>query len=110
MQISLTPWNLQRLLLVAVMTATKFVEDHRPHISCWRAYCVPHSTIRRATIGEIDTTELKSLELAFLFALDFNLLVPTDSYSRITHGLSYFASLREAALCPWLLPVAVTSH
>jgi hypothetical protein len=33
--ITLTPRNLQRLLLVAVMTATKFLEDHCPPISCW---------------------------------------------------------------------------
>jgi hypothetical protein len=33
--ITLTPRNLQRLLLVAVMTATKILEDHCPNISCW---------------------------------------------------------------------------
>eukprot|EP00291_Cryptomonas_curvata_P010784 CAMPEP_0172185772 /NCGR_PEP_ID=MMETSP1050-20130122/20360_1 /TAXON_ID=233186 /ORGANISM="Cryptomonas curvata, Strain CCAP979/52" /LENGTH=316 /DNA_ID=CAMNT_0012859805 /DNA_START=51 /DNA_END=1000 /DNA_ORIENTATION=+ len=90
--ITLTPRNMQRLLLVAVMTATKILEDHCPHISCW------------AEIGEIEISELKSLEIAFLFALDFNLVVSADTYSRITHDLLYFASLREAALCPWRLP------
>ena len=60
--------------------------------------------ICRAEIGEIEISELKSLEIAFLFALDFNLVVSADTYSQITHDLLLFASLREAALCPWRLP------
>ena len=33
--IILTTRNLQRLLLISVMTAAKFLEDQRPPLTCW---------------------------------------------------------------------------
>ena len=46
-----------------------------------------HLPARRAEIGGIPLAELNSLELEFLFALDFDLALPPAVYSSTTHRL-----------------------
>ena len=49
------------------------------------------------------TSELKALELAFLFEIDFNLCMSVEDYARTTNDLLLFATLRAAAIEPWRL-------
>ena len=56
--------------------------------------------IYRADIGAISVAELKSLELAFLFELDFRLLISPEEYERATSDLLLYAALRAAGRRP----------
>jgi len=82
----LTSKTLQRLLLVALMTATKYLEDQTCLNSRW------------AEIGGIPLRELNQLELEFLFALDFDLALPSAEYSRCAAAL--LSSSAAAAAAP----------
>ena len=75
----LTSRTLQRLLLVAVMTATKYLED---------ACCL---NSRWAEIGGLSLQELNALEREFLSCLQFRLGVHPDEYARCTARLASFA-------------------
>ena len=75
----LTSTTLQRLLLVVVMTATKYLEDESCQSSHW------------AEIGGLSLKELNALELEFLFGMDFDLAVWPSDYARCVADLLCFA-------------------
>ena len=87
----LTSCNLQRLLLVAAMTAAKYLED----VTCLNS--------RWAKIGGLTLKELNDLELEFLFAVEFNLSVTPDDYSTCVEALREFRQrnieLASSPLC-----------
>ena len=56
--------------------------------------------LSRAEIGGITARELKTLELSFLFKIDFDLIMSVEDYARITEDLLLFARLRAALLEP----------
>ena len=80
----LTSRTLQRLLLVAVMTATKYLEDT----------CCLNS--RWAEIGGLSVKELNALEREFLSCLQYRLVVHPDEYAQCT--------ARLAGVAPWQGP------
>ena len=79
----LTSRTLQRLLLVATMTAVKFLEDAVCPNTHW------------AQIGGIPLYELNALELDFLFAIGFDLAVSPGDYTRCAAALREFAARRR---------------
>ena len=78
--LKLSSRSLQRLLAVAVMTATKFLEDD----------CCLNS--RWAEISGLSLEELNSLELDFLFCIEFRLAISPKQYSRCKSRLAAFAT------------------
>ena len=56
--------------------------------------------LSRAELGGITARELKTLELSFLFKIDFDLIMSVEDYARITEDLLLFARLRAALLEP----------
>jgi hypothetical protein len=76
--------NMQRLFLVAVMTAAKFLDDRYNSNKVW------------AQVGGIPTAELNQLEMQFLFRLSFSLYISREEYD------AYISSLpgTEEALSP----------
>ena len=82
--VRLTSSTLQRLLLVAAMTATKYLED----VSC--------SNTRWAVIGGLTLRETNALEVEFLTAMDFNLSVHPDDYARCATELRTFHAARRS--------------
>lgn len=66
--VCLTPSNFQRLFLVAVMTASKFLDDFYYSNKHW------------AEVGGIQTGELNRLELEFLFRIGFSLHMQRSEY------------------------------
>ena len=73
----LTSRTLQRLFLVAVMTASKFLED------------IPLSNEGWAEIGGITLAEVNALEIDFLFGIEFKLRVTSEEYARLAEELRY---------------------
>ena len=114
----LTNRSLQRLVLVAVMTATKFLEDECPSNRCWcsairppsskslSATPHPHSAPetccfnrpRRAEIGGLALRELNALERAFLSAIGFRLAIHPDAFAACAEDHAAFAAGRR--VCP----------
>ena len=77
--------TLQRLLLVSVMTAVKYLED------------VVHTNTLWAQIGQLPLGELNALELDFLFAIDFDLAVSPEDHARCAAALREFAARRRGS-------------
>jgi len=75
--LALTPSNAQRLMLVAVMTATKFLDDEHYSNKYW------------AKIGELSLKEMNRLELAFLTMLDMSCQVLRDEYDAFVDTMSH---------------------
>jgi len=71
----LSPYNLQRLLLVACMVASKVFDD------------IYYSNRTWAQVGELTVAEVNSLELKFLGCLNFNCFVPREEYDQFVHRL-----------------------
>ena len=71
----LTSNTIQRLLLVAIMIAAKYLDDRVCSNTCW------------AQIGGLRLAELNALELEFLFAIDFDLSVHPEDYTRCIAAL-----------------------
>ena len=67
--------NFQRLFLIAAMTATKFLDD------------LYYSNNQWAKIGGLTLNEVNSLELEFLFLLDFRLHLQREEYDWYTEEL-----------------------
>ena len=59
-------------------------------------FFVRTDTKYRAEIGGITVAELKAVEVAFLFEMDFSLLISSEEFARTTNDLLLFAALREA--------------
>ena len=74
----LTSHTLQRLLLVAMMLATKYLEDECALNSRW------------AKIGGLTLRELNALEAEFLAVVSFDLSVHPDDYARCVAELRAF--------------------
>ena len=68
-ELVITPFNLQRLLLTAVMIASKYLDDLYSSNKHW------------ASIGDLDTRELNKLELELLQMLDFSLGLTRECYN-----------------------------
>jgi len=66
--VCLTSCNFQRLFLVAVMLAAKFLDDSYYSNKHW------------AEVGGMSTTELNCLELEFLFRVGFSLALSREEY------------------------------
>ena len=73
--VCLTPGNFQRLFLVAVMSASKFLDDFYYSNKHW------------AEVGGIQTVELNRLELEFLFRMGFRLHMQRGEYDWFTEEL-----------------------
>ncbi|KAL0005914.1 hypothetical protein SO802_013475 [Lithocarpus litseifolius] len=67
---NLTPLNVHRILITSIMVAAKFMDDE----------C--HENAYYAKVGGISTAELNSLELNFLFNLDFRLFVTPEVFGK----------------------------
>ena len=92
----MTPHNIQRLLLTAVMLASKFLDDlfcsnqqvkHTPRVCpCARRWSQARLTCRRtllqwASIGDLQLREMNELELHMLKLLDFSLSISREIYN-----------------------------
>mmetsp|Transcript_24004 Transcript_24004/g.50193 ORF Transcript_24004/g.50193 Transcript_24004/m.50193 type:complete len:221 (-) Transcript_24004:390-1052(-) len=86
--VTLTSKTLQRLLLVPVMLATKYLEDCFCNNACW------------AEIGGLALRELNTLEIEFILGIGFDLSVHPDDYARRTQDLCRFDSKRRAQRQP----------
>ena len=73
----LTSRTLQRLFLVAVMAASKFIED------------IPLSNEGWAEMGGITLAEVNALEIDFLFGIEFDLSVSQEEYARLADELRH---------------------
>ncbi|KNE71847.1 hypothetical protein AMAG_16276 [Allomyces macrogynus ATCC 38327] len=90
--------NVHRLLITAVMVATKFFSDV--------FYTNPHY----AKVGGLPTNELNQLELEFLFMNEFNLAISPDEFQHyadrlLAHSLGALpppALPAASVLCKWL--------
>jgi hypothetical protein len=110
--LELTSRTIQRFLLVATMLATKFYEDNFFLNSTWcgcsflnffsqkpsKSKWVDPVLRRRAKIGDIPLTQLNSLELTFLLAIDFNLNVHPADYAAAAADLRAAATARRARI------------
>jgi hypothetical protein len=81
----LTSKTMQRLLLVAVMTGAKYLEDE----------CCLNT--RWAATGELSLQEINMLELEFLFGIEFELSVYPEEYARCIATLRSFAASQRIA-------------
>mmetsp|Transcript_53355 Transcript_53355/g.130357 ORF Transcript_53355/g.130357 Transcript_53355/m.130357 type:complete len:328 (+) Transcript_53355:319-1302(+) len=87
-QLRITSSNLQRLLLVAVMTAAKFFDN------------IYYSNSHWAQIGGITSKEINALELDFLFCMTFDLGVSTTDYKEFLQNLLSFEDSAADADAP----------
>ena len=101
--ICLTSTTFQRLLLIAVMEAAKFLDDYYESNKHWWAQTLKsqssfsslHARVRtvhthsprRAQIGGLSLGELNRLELEFLFRGGFDLFVTREEYDWCAAGL-----------------------
>ncbi|GMJ01140.1 cyclin p1;1 [Hibiscus trionum] len=69
-EVHLTSLNVHRLLITSVLVATKFIDD---------AF---FNNAYYARVGGVTTAELNSLEMSFLFSLDFRLQVTVNTFQR----------------------------
>jgi hypothetical protein len=71
----LTSYNIQRLLLTALMLASKFLDE-------------PHASNKQwALVGDLSVQEMNSLELEMLWLLKFSLNISRDEYDECLRGL-----------------------
>ena len=82
-QVYLTLDNYQRLFLLAVMTASKFLDDYYVSNKRW------------AAIGGISLREINQLELEFLYRLSFTLYVKRSEYDWYAEELHRRADAME---------------
>jgi len=71
----LSPYNLQRMLLTAVMVSCKMFDD------------IYYSNKHWAEIGELTAKEMKNLEFKLLGLLNFNCRVLPEEYQQFVHSL-----------------------
>mmetsp|Transcript_14070 Transcript_14070/g.48479 ORF Transcript_14070/g.48479 Transcript_14070/m.48479 type:complete len:244 (-) Transcript_14070:40-771(-) len=85
--VALTVYNFQRLFLVAVMLASKFLDDAYASNRIW------------AEIGGLMVEELNHLELEFLYRIAFSLSISREEYDWYAEELHRRADLQERE-CP----------
>lgn len=93
--LSLTPLNIHRLLLVAVVVATKFLQDDY-YKNCYYA-----------KLGGITTAELNSLEICFLSLISFNLYVSPAAFDKYTSELMAYTPGSPPTPSPTPSPCAI---
>ena len=99
--VCLTSANFQRLFIVAVMSASKFLDDFYYSNKHW------------AEVGGIQTVELNRLELEFLFRMSFSLHMRREEYDWYAEelhqrvGPQHIAAAQAAAV---QVPVASEAH
>ncbi|XP_061348524.1 cyclin-P3-1 [Gastrolobium bilobum] len=71
----LTSFNAHRLVLTSVVVAAKFADD------------VHYSNAYYAQVGGVSTAEMNSMELEFLFNLEFRLFVTTEVFVKYCEKL-----------------------
>lgn len=74
--------NVHRIIITSVMLAAKFFDDHY------------YNNAYYGKVGGVSNTEVNSLEIEFLFMVNFNLFVATDEYNvynqrLMTHARAY---------------------
>lgn len=83
----LTRYNIHRIIITSVVLAAKFFDDEYFN----NAYY--------AKVGGLPCTEMNSLELEFLFLVEFSLHVTTEEYSRyynqLAHHVVFLEKLKE---------------
>eukprot|EP00164_Ancoracysta_twista_P007516 GFYU01010676.1.p1 GENE.GFYU01010676.1~~GFYU01010676.1.p1 ORF type:complete len:178 (-),score=28.89 GFYU01010676.1:209-742(-) len=74
-QMLITSLNVHRLIITSIMVAAKFFDDNY------------YNNAYYARVGGVPTTELNSLELEFLFLINFSLHVPSDIFQKYREEL-----------------------
>merc|ERR1719384_645936 len=74
--------NVHRIIITSVMLAAKFFDDHY------------YNNAYYGKVGGVSTSEVNSLEIEFLFMVNFNLFVTTDEYDvynqrLMTHAVAH---------------------
>jgi len=82
--ITLDVFNVHRLIISAILLSAKFFDDH--------FYFNPHF----AVVGGLQSHEMNSLELEFLFLIEFNLYVSGEEYHKYFNTLAKMAASRFA--------------
>jgi len=85
--ILLTSRSVHRLLITSVVVSMKFLDD------------LYYNNVYYAKIGGIPTSEMNSLELEFLFRLNFDLHAPQEEYERYKYELHVHASRATNCSC-----------
>eukprot|EP00735_Rhodelphis_limneticus_P007735 TRINITY_DN2034_c0_g1::TRINITY_DN2034_c0_g1_i1::g.21844::m.21844 TRINITY_DN2034_c0_g1::TRINITY_DN2034_c0_g1_i1::g.21844 ORF type:complete len:324 (+),score=10.14,sp/Q9LY16/CCU42_ARATH/36.60/5e-29,Cyclin/PF08613.6/1.4e-28,Cyclin_N/PF00134.18/5.1e-11,Cyclin_N/PF00134.18/5.8e+03 TRINITY_DN2034_c0_g1_i1:142-1113(+) len=91
--ILLTSWNVHRLLLCAVMVASKFLDD-----TC-------RANKHYAKVGSVTDHEMNKLEVEFLFQLNFSLYVTPDLFEQYQREMIQHCHQQD----PTSAPCACTS-
>ncbi|KAJ4462760.1 putative cyclin-dependent protein [Paratrimastix pyriformis] len=82
----LTSLNIHRLLITSMVVAAKFFDDRY------------YTNLYYAQVGGISVAELNTMELDFLFLINFSLHVSEDHYRRYFSELKKHAASRHAAI------------
>jgi len=85
--ILLTSRSVHRLLITSVVVSMKFLDD------------LYYNNVYYAKIGGIPTSEMNSLELEFLFRLNFDLHAPQEEYERYKYELQVHAACATNCFC-----------
>eukprot|EP00511_Aplanochytrium_stocchinoi_P008943 CAMPEP_0204869840 /NCGR_PEP_ID=MMETSP1348-20121228/30932_1 /ASSEMBLY_ACC=CAM_ASM_000700 /TAXON_ID=215587 /ORGANISM="Aplanochytrium stocchinoi, Strain GSBS06" /LENGTH=485 /DNA_ID=CAMNT_0052023365 /DNA_START=746 /DNA_END=2203 /DNA_ORIENTATION=- len=80
--ITLDQFNVHRLIISAILLSAKFFDDH--------FYFNPHF----AVVGGLQSHEMNTLELEFLFLIEFNLYVTGEEYHKYYNTLAKMAISR----------------
>ena len=80
--IALDAYNVHRLIISAILLSAKFFDDH--------FYFNPHF----ALVGGLKEREMNTLELEFLFLIEFNLYVTAEDYQTYYNTLARMAHTR----------------
>ncbi|CAN6226941.1 unnamed protein product [Urochloa humidicola] len=87
-------YSVHRLLITAVMVATKFMDDKH------------YNNAYFARVGGVEVAEMNGLELELLFALRFRLNVTPDTFARYCAALECHIDSDDAAAAPVPSPLA----
>jgi hypothetical protein len=85
--ILLTSRSVHRLLITSVVVSMKFLDD------------LYYNNVYYAKIGGIPTAEMNTLELEFLFRLNFDLHAPQEEYERYHRELNVHAQYASNCAC-----------
>jgi len=91
---------IHRLLITSVMLAAKFFDDHY------------YNNAYYANVGGVSYTEMNALEVEFLFMLNFDLFVTTETYKKYydelwnhaNNSTSHLCGCNKAKVPPLILP------
>uniref|UniRef100_A0A6A7GCF6 Protein CNPPD1 n=1 Tax=Hirondellea gigas TaxID=1518452 RepID=A0A6A7GCF6_9CRUS len=86
-QFALNSLNVHRILITGIMTAAKFFDDQY------------YNNVYYGKVGGVPAGEINTLELEFLFMINFSLYVSSDEYDQYLSQLSQHSS-RSSCICP----------